>query len=588
MIPALLLSSALAQTTPTVPRLDAHTLAPALDAPALFLTDTTGFDSDQRGFARVLFGYAYAPLVADDAMTGDKVDIVRHLAHADLMGGYQAGPVRIGVRVPLVYGTGDLGEGGGLGDVLADLRVTLLRRDRKPLGLALGAGITAPTATGLGVALGRGGVGWSARAVLDGRVGPALLAGQLAVQGGPDTGVDEVAWSTLLQARFGSAITLTPVVDLTAEITAGVDVAGPVTLRDAPLELLVGTALHTQRGVRVRVGAGAGLTPGVGTPAARALLGLDWEKKPTLEVVEEVAPVPVRLVFVDATGTPLPGVLATLGDLGGVEGDDGVTWSLPPGVYALQAQAEDRARLRRDLVVPEAGLDGLEIGLGDAPPPGFGRVVLSVQGEGGEPVAARWKAGDLHGVLDAGEGRLTLPEGRHLLAVSAEGFGAARLQLDVLPGGESIVALVLQAPQVTVLEDRIALRGRVFFATDTAVLSEASHPLLRELAQTLVDHPEITRVRIEGHTDRRGSAGYNLRLSEARARAVQAFLVALGVDPLRMEAAGMGESRPLDPEDSIAAWAVNRRVEVHIVERRPAVASSASFRGASGEGVTAP
>ena len=90
--------------------------------------------------------------------------------------------------------------------------------------------------------------------------------------------------------------------------------------------------------------------------------------------------------------------------------------------------------------------------------------------------------------------------------------------------------------------------------------------LLARLAQALVS-PELAdgRFRIEGHTDARGAAAYNQRLSAARAEAVAHFLVQRGVAADRVQAVGRGSSEPANPRDPIAAE--NRRV--HVVNLAP-------------------
>jgi len=125
-----------------------------------------------------------------------------------------------------------------------------------------------------------------------------------------------------------------------------------------------------------------------------------------------------------------------------------------------------------------------------------------------------------------------------------------------------------QAPsRVRVERQQIVILEQVFFDVDRASIQGASRGLLDEIAQTLLDHPEIVRLRVEGHTDGDGESLYNLRLSQARAEAVVASLVERGVDLDRLEAAGLGESRPIASNGDAAGKARNRRVEFHIVER---------------------
>ena len=74
-------------------------------------------------------------------------------------------------------------------------------------------------------------------------------------------------------------------------------------------------------------------------------------------------------------------------------------------------------------------------------------------------------------------------------------------------------------------------------------------------------------MRIEGHTDSRGSNSANMDLSDRRAASVRDYLVERGVESDRLDSIGYGESRPIDRGENPEAWAMNRRVEFFITER---------------------
>ena len=69
-----------------------------------------------------------------------------------------------------------------------------------------------------------------------------------------------------------------------------------------------------------------------------------------------------------------------------------------------------------------------------------------------------------------------------------------------------------------------------------------------------------SRIRLEGHTDERGTSAYNLRLGERRAAAVRAYLSANGIDTSRLEVASKGEAEPADSTKDESAYSRNRRV----------------------------
>jgi OOP family OmpA-OmpF porin len=75
-----------------------------------------------------------------------------------------------------------------------------------------------------------------------------------------------------------------------------------------------------------------------------------------------------------------------------------------------------------------------------------------------------------------------------------------------------------------------------------------------------------TMVKIEGHTDSRGSSEYNINLSEMRAESVRSFLINSGISPQRISARGMGEDYPVATNSSASGRQQNRRVEVTITD----------------------
>src|SRR5690606_15728070 len=162
-----------------------------------------------------------------------------------------------------------------------------------------------------------------------------------------------------------------------------------------------------------------------------------------------------------------------------------------------------------------------------------------------------------------------LAVGQHEVSVAAPGWTAQRRTVTLDPD-ETIDLTVVMTPLDEVLLDkegrRIFLQRKVFFELDRADLKVESLKVLDALVEVLQQHPEIRKLRVEGHTDVRGSERHNLELSQARAEAVVAYLVRSGVEAHRLEARGFGESEPLQQGDTEEVHATNRRVEFHIVE----------------------
>jgi OOP family OmpA-OmpF porin len=119
---------------------------------------------------------------------------------------------------------------------------------------------------------------------------------------------------------------------------------------------------------------------------------------------------------------------------------------------------------------------------------------------------------------------------------------------------------------IVVTQEKIELKQKIFFDTDKSSIQARSFGLLDEIASVLRSRGTMT-VRIEGHTDSRGTRAHNLQLSQARAEAVRAHLVGLGIDGGRMEAKGYGPDQPIETNKTAAGREKNRRVEFFIIQQ---------------------
>jgi OOP family OmpA-OmpF porin len=104
------------------------------------------------------------------------------------------------------------------------------------------------------------------------------------------------------------------------------------------------------------------------------------------------------------------------------------------------------------------------------------------------------------------------------------------------------------------------LKGLSF---DTAKwdIKPSQYPILDDVVRILKRNPSL-RIEIQGHTDNRGAAEYNRKLSEKRAQAVMEYLLKKGISSARLTAAGYGFSRPVATNTTAAGRAKNRRVEL--------------------------
>lgn len=107
----------------------------------------------------------------------------------------------------------------------------------------------------------------------------------------------------------------------------------------------------------------------------------------------------------------------------------------------------------------------------------------------------------------------------------------------------------------------ITLSGSVLFATGKSDLLPIAQDKLGDVAKALKDQG-FKKIVVEGHTDSRGSATQNQDLSRARAEAVRGFLVTRGIPSDKIEAVGVGSSRPVADNNTAEGRANNRRVEI--------------------------
>jgi peptidoglycan-associated lipoprotein len=101
----------------------------------------------------------------------------------------------------------------------------------------------------------------------------------------------------------------------------------------------------------------------------------------------------------------------------------------------------------------------------------------------------------------------------------------------------------------------------VYFDFDSSEIKGSGTDIVAAHAKYLASHAG-TRVRLEGHTDDRGSREYNIGLGERRAQAVRRALLLQGATDAQISTVSYGAERPAVPGHDEAAWAKNRRVEI--------------------------
>jgi outer membrane protein OmpA-like peptidoglycan-associated protein len=116
-------------------------------------------------------------------------------------------------------------------------------------------------------------------------------------------------------------------------------------------------------------------------------------------------------------------------------------------------------------------------------------------------------------------------------------------------------------------EIRFELSGDVLFDFNQSNIRAAAEPSLEKVAAAIQEYPKA-EVSIEGHTDSKGSDGYNQNLSLKRAESVKLWLIARGVNGANLSTRGWGETKPVAPNqnadgsDNPEGRQQNRRVEI--------------------------
>jgi len=121
---------------------------------------------------------------------------------------------------------------------------------------------------------------------------------------------------------------------------------------------------------------------------------------------------------------------------------------------------------------------------------------------------------------------------------------------------------------VIVTEKEIKITQQIHFEFDKDKIKSESFPILDAVVQVLQDNPKI-KIEIQGHTDNKGSAVYNKKLSDRRAASVLKYMVAHGIQPNRLTSHGYGMEQPIVPNTTDQNRALNRRVQFVRTEGQP-------------------
>ena len=108
--------------------------------------------------------------------------------------------------------------------------------------------------------------------------------------------------------------------------------------------------------------------------------------------------------------------------------------------------------------------------------------------------------------------------------------------------------------------------NNIFFDYNKSTLRPESYVELNNLLKLLQENPSLV-IEISGHTDNRGSAEHNKKLSNDRAKSVVDYLISKGISTSRLTYAGYGSERPIAPNTTEENMQLNRRVEFKIISK---------------------
>lgn len=234
--------------------------------------------------------------------------------------------------------------------------------------------------------------------------------------------------------------------------------------------------------------------------------------------------------------------------------------SLGPGTYKLEATAEGYQSAKSTVTVMDEKVAQIDFMLKSKMATLSG-AVRDRETDAGLPATIRFTDAPIPEVkTDPSTGlyKTEVKPGTYGVEVSSEGYLSQTASVIVGAAGTTKDFNLIKKGM------KIVFRG-INFETAKAVILPESYPILDEAAKILKENPTI-RVEIGGHTDSRGSASYNQKLSQERAEAVRLYLIQNhSIESNRLLAKGYGESQPVAPNDTEENMAKNRRVEFTIL-----------------------
>lgn len=161
-----------------------------------------------------------------------------------------------------------------------------------------------------------------------------------------------------------------------------------------------------------------------------------------------------------------------------------------------------------------------------------------------------------------GKYKVKLKAGKNYgIVASEEGYLFQSLNIDIPPDKDHIDLSPISLKKIKTGSNMVL--NNIFFDFDKSSLRSDSKPELTRVVAILKKNQGM-KIEISGHTDNKGSAAYNQKLSEARAKSVIDFLISMGIEKSRLTYRGLGFTKPVASNETEEGRQLNRRIEFKI------------------------
>lgn len=150
---------------------------------------------------------------------------------------------------------------------------------------------------------------------------------------------------------------------------------------------------------------------------------------------------------------------------------------------------------------------------------------------------------------------------KYQVTAEAEGYMPRTIIVDPK---EAVGNIIKRNIELTSLNSTIVL-DHLIFELGKAVINSKSYPELDEVVAMMKENTKIV-IQLEGHTDNKGNADANLKLSQSRVDAVKKYITSKGIGKDRVKTKAFGGTQPIATENTEEARALNRRVEMRVLK----------------------